>query len=150
MDEIITTNRNNYLEYRKGLDGIPGVTLIKYEENNRNNYQYIVIEIEEDARIGRDMLHTLLQTEGILARRYFYPGCHRMEPYRSLYPGAEQHLPRTERACAQMLCLPTGMAIGREQIRAICALLRFVVENGTEIQARSKRSLSTVAASGSL
>ncbi len=23
--------------------------------------------------------------EQVLARRYFYPGCHRMEPYRTLY-----------------------------------------------------------------
>ena len=149
IEEIIATNRNNYLEYRRGLDGIPGVTLIEYEENNRNNYQYVVIEIGEDARVGREMLHTLLQTEGILVRRYFYPGCHRMEPYRSLYPGTEHRLPRTEHACASMLCLPTGMAIGLDQIRTICAFLRFVVENGTEIQTRWKRPFHSVAASGS-
>lgn len=149
IEEIIAANRNNYLEYRRGLDGIPGVTLIEYEENNRNNYQYVVIEIGEDARVGREMLHTLLQTEGILVRRYFYPGCHRMEPYRSLYPGTEHRLPRTEHACASMLCLPTGMAIGLDQIRTICAFLRFVVENGTEIQTRWKRPFHSVAASGS-
>jgi dTDP-4-amino-4,6-dideoxygalactose transaminase len=149
IEEIIAANRNNYLEYRGGLNGIPGVTLIEYEEKNRNNYQYVIIEIGEDARVGRDMLHTLLQTEGILVRRYFYPGCHRMEPYRSLYPGTEHRLPRTEHACASMLCLPTGMAIGLDQIRAICAFLRFVVENGTEIQTRWKRPFHSVAASGS-
>lgn len=149
IGEIIAANKNNYLEYRRGLAGIPGVTLVEYEEKNRNNYQYVVIEIGENARIGRDMLHTLLQTERILVRRYFYPGCHRMEPYRSLYPGTDHHLPRTEHACASTLCLPTGMALRLEQIRTVCAFLRFVVENGIEIQARWKRVLRSVAASGS-
>lgn len=148
VEEIIATNKNNYLEYRKGLEGIPGVALIQYDEKNQNNYQYVVIEIGEVARVGRDTLHTLLQTEGILVRRYFYPGCHRMEPYRSLYPGIENRLPRTEHACAHLLCLPTGKAVGLAQIRTVCALLRFVVENGSEMQARLKRPLSTVAASG--
>jgi dTDP-4-amino-4,6-dideoxygalactose transaminase len=148
IEDIVAANKNNYLEYQKGIDGIPGVTLIQYDEKNQNNYQYIVIEIGEDARVSRDMLHTLLQTEGILVRRYFYPGCHRMEPYRSLYPGTEHHLQQTERACAHMLCLPTGTAIGLEQIRTICTFLSFVVENGADIQARWNRPIRTVAASG--
>lgn len=149
IDEIIATNRSNYLEYRKGLGGIPGVTLINYEEKNRNNYQYIAIEIGKSAGVSREILHTLLQTEGILVRRYFYPGCHRMEPYRSLYPGTEHHLPQTERACAHMLCLPTGTAIGLEEIRTICAFLNFAVENSAEIQARWNRPFPAAADSGS-
>jgi dTDP-4-amino-4,6-dideoxygalactose transaminase len=147
--EIIANNWNNYLEYKIGILDIPGVTLIEYDEKEQCNFQYIVVEIGEDAGISRDLLHDLFHAEGILVRRYFSPGCHRMEPYLSLFPGTEHRLPRTENACARILCLPTGTAIGREQIRTVCALLRFAVENGAEIQARWKRQLRSVAESGS-
>lgn len=140
MEEIITTNRNNFLEYQKELKGIPGVFLKGYQDNEQNNFQHIVVEIGEEAGVSRDLLHHLFHAEGILARRYFYPGCHRMEPYRSLYPSTEQSLPQTERACARVLCLPTGMALGVEQIRAICGLLRYVVRNEADIRARWERS----------
>ena len=43
--------------------------------------------------ISRDELVQILQAENVLARRYFYPGCHRMEPYRSYYPHARLLLP---------------------------------------------------------
>jgi dTDP-4-amino-4,6-dideoxygalactose transaminase len=149
MQEIIATNRNNYLQYQRELEDIPGVSLIGYDENERNNFQYITIEITEDTGISRDCLHALLQAEGILARRYFHPGCHRMEPYRSLYPRAAQFLPQTERACARMLCLPTGTGVGAEQISTICALLRYVVRNHIAISARWNQLSVAVAAPGS-
>ena len=134
MDQIVAANRDNYLEYQRGLAGIPGIRLRNYDPNVRNNYQYIVVEVDGEAVVSRDQLHTLMHAENILARRYFYPGCHRMEPYRTLYPGSEQHLQQTERACAQILCLPTGTTLCGEEIRAICGLLRFVVLHGAEVR----------------
>ena len=136
MEEFIAANRGNYLEYDKELAEIPGIRLRRYDLRERNNFQYIAVEVGADAGVSRDQLHELLQAENILARRYFYPGCHRMEPYRSLYPETEHRLPRTVRACANMLCLPTGTAVGVEDIRSICALVRFAVRNGGEIQSR--------------
>ncbi len=38
----------------------------------------------------------VLHAENVLARRYFYPGCHEMEPYRSYFPHAGLVLPETE------------------------------------------------------
>ena len=57
-----------------------------------------------------------------------------MEPYRSLYPGVEDRLPQTESACACMLCLPTGTAVGVDQIRSVRALMRYAVLNSAEIE----------------
>ena len=51
----------------------------------RTNYQYIVLEVDElETGLTRDELVQVLIAENVLARRYFYPGCHRMEPYRSV------------------------------------------------------------------
>jgi dTDP-4-amino-4,6-dideoxygalactose transaminase len=136
MDEIIAVNRANYLEYQQDLAGIPGIRLLRYDPNERNNLQHVVVEVGEEAGISRDQLHEIMHAEKVLVRRYFYPGCHRMEPYHSHDPAAGEHLPRTEMASSMTLSLPTGTSIEAPAIRAICALLRFAVQNHEDVQRR--------------
>jgi dTDP-4-amino-4,6-dideoxygalactose transaminase len=124
--EFVGVNRRNYHLYRRELSGLPGVEVMSYDESERCNYQYVVLEI--DARrsgIGRDRLIEILHAEKVYARRYFYPGCHRMEPYLTLTPDASGRLPRTERVATRVLALPTGTAVGPEEVKAICAIVRL-------------------------
>jgi dTDP-4-amino-4,6-dideoxygalactose transaminase len=135
MDGFIETNRDNYLAYSKGLAGLSGTRLIKYDEKEKNNYQYIVLEVEEkDAGLGRDLLVKILHAENILVRRYFYPGCHQMEPYRSYFPNAGLVLPETEKLTLKVLQLPTGTAVGEKEIVDICQLIRYILANAAEIR----------------
>jgi dTDP-4-amino-4,6-dideoxygalactose transaminase len=137
IDEFIATNQRNYQAYQVQLAGIPGVSLLAYDARERNNYQYIVTEVDESAAgIGRDLIVELLWAENVLARRYFYPGLHRMEAYRPFYPHAGMLLPQTERVAQRVMVLPTGTAVGAEQVRTICSLVRFAVEHGGEIRTR--------------
>ena len=79
--------------------------LIRYDKQESNNYQYIVLEIDpEVAPLNRDEVVAVFHAENVLARKYFWPGCHRMEPYRSLQPNADLLLPNTERV-ASRICL---------------------------------------------
>jgi dTDP-4-amino-4,6-dideoxygalactose transaminase len=138
LSEFVDINYNNYLSYSQGLGGIPGVQLITYDEKEKNNYQYIVLEIEEKtAGLSRDLLIKILHMENVRARRYFYPGCHQMEPYRSYFPNAGLVLPETEKLTLKVLQLPTGTAVSGEKINQICELIRFAVANGPEIHKRS-------------
>jgi dTDP-4-amino-4,6-dideoxygalactose transaminase len=89
-----------------------------------------------------------LTAERVLARRYFYPGCHRSEPYRSLYPGIGRALPRTEAAVTRVLALPTGLAVKPADVAAISSLIRFAVEHADEIRARSAAMGHTPTAAG--
>ena len=140
LDEFIAVNRKNYFAYKQGLSGIPGLKQISYSERERCNFQYIVLEVDEAAAgIGRDQLLALLHAENVLARRYFFPGCHRMEPYRSLFPHAGLLLPETERLARCILSLPNGSSVGGVDVEAICSLIRFAIEHGGEI----RRELST-------
>jgi dTDP-4-amino-4,6-dideoxygalactose transaminase len=139
MDAFISVNYQNYKQYQRELAHVPGVVLLRYDEKERNNYQYVVLEIDETmSRIGRDQLMEVLWAENILARRYFHPGCHRMEPYRSYYPEAGRVLPETERLAQRVMVLPTGTAIGPEAVTAICDVIRFSVAHGEEITARMR------------
>lgn len=135
LDQFVEGNRSNYHEYRRALGQIPGIQLMDFNESEKNNFQYIVVEIEEQtAGLSRDNLLTLLRAENILARRYFYPGCHRMEPYRSLFPNACLQLGETEKAAQRVLCLPTGTAVSVDDIGKICRVISLAVENAEALR----------------
>ena len=137
LDDFIEVNRQNYYTYQNHLADIPGIKLISYDEREKNNFHYIVAEIDEKKTgINRNHLMKILQAENIMARRYFYPGCHRMEPYKSYFPNAGILLPETEKLSERLLCLPSGTAIGPTEIRQICYLIQFVVEYSAEIASR--------------
>ncbi len=125
LEKFVETNRLNYNLYRTMLDRTPGVQMVAFDENQRNNYQYVVFEIDEMATgISRDEIVRILQAENILARRYFYPGCHKMEPYKSFFPHAGLLLPRTEELCTRVLVLPTGIAVRQSDIQRVCAVMK--------------------------
>jgi len=129
MDDIVENNYRNYKVYQSLLSDIEGVRFITYDETEKRNYQYIVITVDaEKTGISRDQLIEILHRENILARRYFYPGCHRMEPYRSYFPHSWMLLPHTERLSERVISLPTGNAVSVDDISTICELIRFVLE----------------------
>jgi dTDP-4-amino-4,6-dideoxygalactose transaminase len=133
MAEFIAINRRHYKQYQDHLAGIDGITCVRYDENERSNYQYVVLELDElKTGVKRDHLLEILHAESVLARRYFYPGCHRMEPYRTLYP--DLSLPQTEYVSARVLSLPTGQAVTPDMIHGVCAIIRTVLANATQVR----------------
>lgn len=125
LDEFLAVNRRNYEAYQKGLAGIPGLHLIGYPAAEKCNRQYVVVEVDEQAYgRSRDETIQMLHAENVLARKYFWPGCHRMEPYRTLDPEVGRDLPHTEEVAARVVVLPTGTAVNPETIRTIGGLLK--------------------------
>ncbi|MFA9270350.1 MAG: DegT/DnrJ/EryC1/StrS family aminotransferase [Baekduiaceae bacterium] len=124
LDEFVALNLRNYDRYAHGLAGLPGVRLVEFEPGERHNWQYVVAEIDEPGL--RDALVTVLHGERVLARRYFAPGCHLMEPYGR--EGAVR-LPATEAVADRVLVLPTGTSISEDDIDTICAIIRLAVEH---------------------
>jgi dTDP-4-amino-4,6-dideoxygalactose transaminase len=130
IDEFIAINRQNYECYQKELSDIPGIKLMPVNESEAHNYQYIVLEVDEQkTHVSRDLLLKFLHAENVIARRYFYPGCHRMEPYRSYFPHAGLLLPETEILTSKVLVLPTGTSISEIIIQRISTIIRTIVEN---------------------
>lgn len=129
VEEIISVNRRNYLAYRAGLADVPGISVIDYDPAERNNYQYVVIEVDpEVCARNRDEIVDALHAEKIIARKYFWPGCHKMEPYRSLQPNAGLLLTETERVAARVIVLPTGQAVDEETVARVCEVIRDVAQ----------------------
>lgn len=134
LDRVISANKRNYAAYRAGIQDLPGIHLIAYDEAERSNYQYVIVEVDEAlAGIKRDDLVHILHAENVLARRYFYPGCHQMEPYRSYFPHAGLLLPETIRLASRVMSLPTGTGVESQEIDTICAILNLAVRNSQEL-----------------
>ena len=137
LGDLVETNRLNYRQYLRGLDNMAGIQMMRYDESEQCNYQYVVLEIDEAvAGINRDDLQRVLWAENVLARRYFYPGCHRLEPYRSNQMYESARLPQTERLAARVLSLPTGTSIGPDEVDGVCELIRFAISRSSELSAR--------------
>ena len=95
----------------------------------------MVVEVyEATAGLTRDELVQVLHAENVLARKYFWPGCHRMEPYRSLYPYAGMLLPETERVAARVIVLPTGTSLNEKDVSAVCEILRLAIGRAAAVR----------------
>nr|2PO3_A Chain A, 4-dehydrase [Streptomyces venezuelae]2PO3_B Chain B, 4-dehydrase [Streptomyces venezuelae] len=134
--EVIDRNRRNHAAYREHLADLPGVLVADHDRHGLNNHQYVIVEIDEATTgIHRDLVMEVLKAEGVHTRAYFSPGCHELEPYRG-QPHAP--LPHTERLAARVLSLPTGTAIGDDDIRRVADLLRLCATRGRELTARHR------------
>jgi dTDP-4-amino-4,6-dideoxygalactose transaminase len=111
IDAVVAANRRNLDDYRAALAGIDGISLIEYDAAERNNFQYVVMEVSDAFAASRDRIVDVLQAENLLVRRYFWPGCHRMRPYRDLNPHAGLLLPHTEAIARRVVVLPTGTTL---------------------------------------
>lgn len=127
LPAVVEANRRNYHAYRTLTEALPGLSILPYDEREQNNFQYVVMEVGPECPVGRDAIVAALQAENILARKYFWPGCHGMKPYRERYPEARLHLPNTERVAARVVVLPSGTALPPEAIPCVGAVLRQLI-----------------------
>ena len=128
IDSFVAANLANHDAYREELAGVPGLELLSYDNQKRHNYQYLVVDVDQNkAHVTRDDILKELHEHDILARRYFYPGCHRLQPYLNERPNAGVLLPETEKLASRLICLPTGSTVERADIHRVCQVVREVL-----------------------
>ena len=134
MPESTGHNRANYDLYRSELADLPGMRVVEFPRGERNNYQYVILVNDSEVTgITRDLLMAVLLAEQVETKAYFSPACHEQGPYLT---GRPVRLPHTERLAAQVIALPTGTSVGREDIRRVCNIIRLAAAKGGEITAR--------------
>ena len=127
IENVLDINKRNYLKYQEEIGKIPGLKLLPYSQNERNNFQYIVVELDDTFPIGRNTLVESLQSHNVLARKYFWPGCHKMQPYQSLYPHAGMLLPNTDLVASRVIVLPTGLSVDEAAIQKIAEIIKQTI-----------------------
>jgi len=117
LDTTLAKNRSNQAVYAQKLAGVPGIQFRPDCASERRNYQYCVAEVSQ----WRDQLLKVLIAENVLARRYFYPGVHKMEPYVSRDP--QLKMPGAEAVASRILVLPTGTAVSEEDVARVAEII---------------------------
>ena len=132
FDKFVNHNAGNYARYREILDGVPGIRIVESRPQDSSNYQYVVGLVDRDITgISRDELIGVLRCENVDARRYFYPGCHRLD----CFGGSNRFvsLPVTESILDQVIVLPTGLSMSNDCVTRLASLIRLILEHGREI-----------------
>lgn len=124
FDDIVAVNKRNHAAYGEALAGVPGIQLLGYDPAERNSYHYVVLEVGDECPASRDEIVAALHAENVLARKYFWPGAHRMQPYRDLFPHAGLMLPNTCELGGRIVVLPNGIAVSTDAIATIGAIIR--------------------------
>jgi dTDP-4-amino-4,6-dideoxygalactose transaminase len=135
VEDVREINRANFEAYAAASDGIPGASLVEPPDTlTQCNWQYVILRIDEGrSGLSRDDLVRVLEAENVLARRYFYPGCHRMHPY-SARP-VSPILPVTDRVAREVLSLPTGQSVDRDAAGRICDIISEACRLSGEVKA---------------
>ncbi|RYG88546.1 MAG: aminotransferase class I/II-fold pyridoxal phosphate-dependent enzyme [Alphaproteobacteria bacterium] len=126
IEEVVAANRRNHAAYKAELRDAPGVRVLDYDPEERNSHHYVVLEIGEPSNATRDAVIAALHAENVLARKYFWPGCHGMKPFKDLFPHAGLMLGGTKQVADRVIVLPTGTAIGANEIASICNVIRLL------------------------
>lgn len=122
LDEEIDKRRLVDERYREGLDNVPGVVLCDIPSNVRHNFAYMPVVFGDTFGATRDEVFEALKTEGILARKYFYPLASDYACYRSVY--ASERTPIARDVAARVLTLPMYADLTFEDVDRICAVVR--------------------------
>ncbi len=139
IPSLIDLNYKRYKAYQAGLAAIPQIKLYTYQAHEERNYQYIILEVQDQSELSRDQLHRILQAEGVICRRYFSPGCHRLVPYQDLF----YDLPATDALSQRVLALPNGTGVSLDQVQAICDLIQYSFAQADQIKAHWPASVDT-------
>ncbi len=129
FEEFVAVNRRNYEGYVAGLQDVPGVEVIDYADGDEHNFHYVVLEVPAAVR---DPLIRVLQAERVLARRYFFPGCHRLAPYAP----AGASLSATDEVAGRVVTLPTGTAMSADDVARVCAIVRVAMAHADDVVRR--------------
>jgi dTDP-4-amino-4,6-dideoxygalactose transaminase len=126
FDEIVAVNRRNHAAYKQALAGISGISMLDYDPAERNSHHYVVLELDDRCAAARDDIIAALHAENVLARKYFWPGAHRMQPYRDLFPHSGLMLANTEMVANRVVILPSGCSVSQEAVDTIGSIIRLL------------------------
>ena len=124
VDENLAKRKLVYDAYRKELSGVDGIRMLDEMPGVSHNYAYFPIFIDsEKFRITRDELYEKMKSNGIYARRYFYPLISQFPTYKQLESAASGNLPAAEKITEEVLSLPIYTDLQIDELRNVVQII---------------------------
>jgi len=89
----------------------------------KSNFAYFPILVEDSFPLSRDELYDLLQKHSIHARRYFYPLICEFSMYRGMPSSNPRLLPEAHYASSRIICLPIYPDLSLEKLNLILSII---------------------------
>lgn len=124
INDVLDQRRAIEARYRAALHGVAGIRILDAPAETVENASYFPILVGPDYPISRDALYERLKTQGIYARRYFYPLITDFPMYSNLPSATAGNLPHATRIAAQVICLPLYPALSADDIDRIASAIR--------------------------
>lgn len=106
--------------YRELLGGIPGITLCPEQDGIQSNYAYFPV-VFDGYKLNRDEIADRLASNGIFARKYFFPLTNTFAAYQGRFP--IQETPIAQHIAERVLTMPLYADLEREDVERICSLI---------------------------
>ena len=124
--KLVECYRENAKLYTRLLneDSVPGIRNWNEHFLDREGctHSYFCLEVQPNFPLTRDEVIARLRENNIFAKRYFFPGLHKCQPYARTHEGLT--LPVTEKLCAEVVVLPTGSTVTQADIERVVNLLK--------------------------
>jgi dTDP-4-amino-4,6-dideoxygalactose transaminase len=125
IDQAMAARAGHDRRYRSALAKVDGIDLIAAQDDVEPNYSYFPILVRPEFGMTRDELYHRMRSQGIYARRYFYPLISEFPAYRGLPSAKRDNLRNAFLMAEQVLCLPMFPALTtEEQERVIQGIVR--------------------------
>ena len=108
--------------YRERLSGVDGIVLCQDQPEVTPNYAYFPV-VFDGYKYSRNQVFTMLQEQGITARKYFYPLTNDIECYRDYPTAGAEKTPVAKRIADQVLTLPLYADLSLEDVDRICDII---------------------------
>lgn len=126
VDGAIRERREIDSLYQSLLAGVEGIKILGSIRDDRPNYSYFPILVNDNFRISRDELYDSLKQVGIYTRRYFYPLISEFPMYKHFPSSVRENLPVAVDLSEKILCLPIYPGLEKKVIHSICNFISGV------------------------
>ena len=128
----VASRQAAFERYRRRLADVGGVRVLsKPREGATSNYSYLALLVDDATGAARDKLSDALATQGIHARKYFYPCTNAYACYEGVLDPAAT--PVAQRLSREVLCLPLFAGMHDDDVDRVCDTVRKIIKQDSPV-----------------
>lgn len=124
IDKALSDRKRVAEQYCEGLAEMPGIRVLGVNASPLSNHSYFPILIEDPYPMSRDELYIYLKSNGVHARRYFYPLISDFPMYRGMSSAPRSNLPVASYVAEHVICLPIFPGLSEADCLRVIRMIR--------------------------